>query len=737
VRPDDRAIDMPEELLSQAMKAPNVDEDALARILGDDRAAMILESIERKGADGSASIRELLEEAVGNVAGPAGKTLRSMFENLRRAAGDAIKAEREAMEAQAKADAAGGDGGGTFDPKIADEVWDDGGQSYITRMYNRQKINAQYDRFKGILVDYFDNARGRAEAVLARLEAKGDPADAQNIQDLREFTGLSRDDLAFTAQQVIGHITGVPEGRMMFDLPPAVRGPLKARTLRIPDELIEDFLERDISVINRFYARTMIPDIEMVRMFGSLDMQKAIAKIADEADQMAKGADEIASARIMKAKKDAIQDLMAMADRIRGTYMIPEDPTKFLPTAGRIVRNINYLRLLGGMTMSAIPDVFRGLMVHGVGTYFKDGVAPLIRDLGAVKLAGDEVKMAGTALDMVLDTRAMAIADIMDDFGRHSKFERALGAATDSFGLVSLMAPWNAAMKQWVGMMAMTKIIRAAQSVADGTVTKAMTRNLAASSIDEMHARIIADQFAKHGKIQGGVYLPNTAAWDVADPNVMNAMEALRGAIVRDADRIIVTPGQDKPLWTSTQVGKIVGQFKSFGMASVSRTILAGLQQRDAGVLSGALMMIGMGMVVEKLRSIVNEKEAPSNTAQWVATGIDRSGLTGYLYEVNHAAERMTQGAFGIAALTGKPVSRYASRNIADTVLGPTGGAIKDIADVVGAAANREQIKESDIRAMRRLLPYQNLFYISWLVRQLEESAAKALNAKPSPQPRR
>ena len=52
--------------------------------------------------------------------------------------------------------------------------------------------------------------------------------------------------------------------------------------------------------------------------------------------------------------------------------------------------------------------------------------------------------MAGTALDMMDDTRAMAIADIMDDYGRGSRFERGLQSLSSKFGVVTLMAPWNA-----------------------------------------------------------------------------------------------------------------------------------------------------------------------------------------------------------------------------------------------------------------------------------------------------
>lgn len=620
--------------------------------------------------------------------------------------------------------------------QVAGEVWGDVGQSYITRIYNRQKIASERAKFENIIVEHFLSAQQRAQATLSRLSGGG--AAGKEMDNLAEFANLSRAEMRDAASNTVDAIMGVAEGRMMFELPASVRGPLKARTLRIKDELIEEYLERDIETIARFYTRSMAPDIEMVRAFGDLEMKEAMAKIAEEAAALSRkeGITPKESARIVQAAKDAQNDLMAMADRLRGTYAIPEDPTKFLPTLGRVVRSLNYLRLLGGMTISAIPDTFRAMQVHGVTSYFGDGLRPLIGNLEAVKMAGAEVKLAGTALDMVLDTRAMAIADVMDDFGRYSKFERGIQAAQSNFGVISLMAPWNAAMKQWVGMMTMTNVLRAAQRVADGTAGKDVIEKLARSNIDEPTAKKIAELFREHGQDSGGVLLPNTAAWNTAAPGVRKALDGLRGAIALDVDRTIVTPGQDKPLWFSTQVGKIVSQFKGFGFASAQRVLLANLQQRDAGVMMGSLLMIGMGGIAEKIRSITNQKEGPKSEAEWVANAIERSGLTAYLFDVNHFTERFTGGAVGISALTGgKPMSRYAARNWADAVAGPTGGLIKDLAGATSGASQTlfhgERVNESDIRALRRTLPYQNLFYFSWLFQQMQKSAAESLNAKP------
>ena len=98
--------------------------------------------------------------------------------------------------------------------------------------------------------------------------------------------------------------------------------------------------------------------------------------------------------------------------------------------------------------------------INGLTTTFRDGWRPFITNLKTARLAAKEVKLAGTALDMVLDTRNLAVADLFQDFQKGSAFERALEGTSFRFGVVSLMAPWNATMKQVTGVMVMANMLR-------------------------------------------------------------------------------------------------------------------------------------------------------------------------------------------------------------------------------------------------------------------------------------
>ncbi len=382
---------------------------------------------------------------------------------------------------------------------------------------------------------------------------------------------------------------------------------------------------------------------------------------------------------------------------------------------------VHPLHLVGGMTISAIPDMAKIVFSHGLTSTFRDGFIPMVRNFRAFRLAAQEVKDAGTALDMVLDSRVMAMADITDDFGRHTAFERGLTSLSSRFGVVSLMAPWNATLKQFAGLLTMTHIMRASQRVAEGKGTVRDIRNLASSGIDADLAARIVKQYAEHGDEQDGILLAKAGDWTDRE-----AVDAFRTAVVREVDRTIVTPGQDRPLWMSTELGKTIGQFKSFGVSSMQKTMLAGLQQRDAATLNGAMVALGLGAMVYWAKATLAGKETSDKPSVWAVEALDWSGLVGWAMDANAVLEKATRGKAGASFFTGEPVSRYASRNVAGALLGPTVGTVSDIFQVSGSISAGD-FKQSDLRKARELLPMQNLFYIRTLFDKVEAATGDAL----------
>lgn len=623
---------------------------------------------------------------------------------------------------------------------LSEDVTAAGDVSHLFRMYNKDKIAAYRSDFARILNDYFITKRdaaakiGDAEGIARKADAKADAA----AKKAQEFSRLSDDEVKDLVEETIDTILGNADGRIPYDsIVSGPRGPLKERLLRIESKKIQEFLNTDIEEVLHAQVRTMSADVELAKKFGSVDMAEQIRKINDEANRKIAAVDGLKDkdgkpatpeakakerARLDRARKSAVRDIEAMRDRLRGQYALPSNPDGIVLRAGRVARNLNYLRLLGGMTLSAFPDMAGIVLKHGLTSTFRDGFAPLVSNMKAVKLAGAEVKAAGTALDMILDSRAMSIAEIGDQFGRGTSFERAIKSAGTRFGVVSLMAPWNAAMKQFSGMVVMTNLLRASEKVAKGQASPKEIRKLASAGINADLAERISKQFAKYGDNQNGVMLAKAADWDDR-----LAKEAFRAAVVRDVDRIIVTPGQDKPLWMSTELGKTVGQFRSFNVSAMQRVVLAGLQQRDAETLSGVVTALSLGAMVYVAKQATAGKEISDNPTVWAAEAFDKSGLTGWLMDVNNVAEKASRGRVGISAITGEQMSRYQSRNVIGAFFGPTPDAVADIFQVSGSVFAGDTTK-SDLHKLRQLMPFQNIFYLRSLLNKVEDATGDAIN---------
>jgi GNAT superfamily N-acetyltransferase len=668
-------------------------------------------------------------------------------------AAKSTKLASDRMKVRAKRDLERSRAGKEIDTKTA--AAKDASDSKILNEQNavirdlRKQIEELVESYQGKTADEAKSAlksRGKTEegrdADADRL-ASADKAVMKAARQIAAQTEKETIELEETATQIIDRILGTPEGRLSYDadmnkvsnrnyggVDMDVRGPLAARQFMIPDARIEQWLENDIDVLMRAYVHTMAPDIELTARFGKPDMELQFKQINEEYARMAAATDDPQiRKRLHKQKNEDFHNLGAIRDRLRGTYRIPENPDAFHVRAIRGMMTLNYMRMLGGMTISAIPDASRFIHVHGVMGTFGDGIIPMFRSFSKYKKAGDETKWLSGALEMVTDNRAMRIADITDTFGRNTKFERGIQAAGRNFGFVSLMAPWNSVMKQLAGTITQTRILRGAERLISGKPLKQKEIEYFADlGISEGALRQIGGQFKKHGHKESNVWSANTAQWD---EGMRPAIEALRVALRKEVDRLIVTPSLgERPKFASSLTGAMLLQFKSFAISATQKMLISGLQQKDLNALNGAAIAIALGGMVHILKGELSGRPVEidwgneEDVKQFLGNAFDRSGIAGVLMEFNNIAEKATDGRLGMAALTGKQISRYASRNLTASLLGPGFGLAEDSFDALNAALGTREWAERDTHNARQLLPWNNLFTI----RRAFDEAEKGIN---------
>ena len=611
--------------------------------------------------------------------------------------------------------------------------------SYLTRMYNRPLIEAREQEFKAIVRKWLDQ-----EVRNAQIRFNNGKLDPRYATDVRPPEFLNDADRAGYVNEITNAVFNKITGRefdmdMPRDLVVTDRGPLAQRTFSIPDHMIEPFLENDIEVIARRYARVMGADLELTRQFGSVDLADQIKDIKTDYAKLRAavqaGVDPETGAplpkkltvkqreaeikKLSQREKSDLADLKALRDMIRGTHLA-ELQGKIGTRAMRVAGQFNYIRALGGVALSSVTDVGRHVMVHGLDGLLRDGLVPMIRNLRGFKMAASEAKLAGTVLERILNTRLATLADLADPYSSRSPFEAFMDNSATVFSKLTLLDQWTDLNKSLASAITQNRLLRGS-----GTYAKLPKRErayLAYLGIDGSMAERIARQFEAHGLEDGGVRLANTEDWtdDMA-------RRVFRAAIAKDVDTTIVTKGvADVPLWLNTPAGKLVGQFKSFALASHQRVLMRGLQERQAAMVSGVVFSMMAGMLAYVLKSVESNRmdDISDNPGRWIAEGLDRSGIFSIAFEINNTVEKaLGVGAYGALAAAFPnasqegTASRYAMRSTAAAFAGPTADLIDTAVRAVQAIkGSGDGLSEGDVNSIRRLLPYASLPGIRSLV---------------------
>lgn len=605
-------------------------------------------------------------------------------------------------------------------------------------------------------------ARQKAEQARAdRMAAQGrDTGDAKRLTSadkavetaLRRIVDsqqdLERSELVDVAEQIASRITATADGRLPYDRiegsdggyapreSKVARGPQRHRVFAISDDYVgrngvrfDAFLDNDIEMIAHQYARTMAPDIELARRFGAPEethgehLIPQLRSVELEYQRLTQATDDPKElARLERQRQGDLRAIRGIRDRLRGTYALPANPLGWAYRTTNVLLNFNLIRLLGGVTLASIPDIGHAIAHSG---FRRSGLGSALKAMTSAdaRLAiGDDLRAWGTAADLVLGGRMQAIADLSMQFHRLSRFERGLQGFTAAFGRVSLMSYWNTTAKTLSGMLTMARLAPAVRDLAAGRVDPKDAAKLASVGIDGPMAERIAEGLDRFGEDVGGVVLPNLERWDDSA-----AADHLGGVLAAEADRMIVTPGMEKPLFASQQSMRLIMQFRSFTTSAATRITASSLQQRDAQALFGVIVMIGLGAISYAVRQQLAGREVSDDWATILKEGVDRSGVLAVIGDAHNVLEKTT--GLGITMAIGGPQSsRYYSRNSIGALLGPTAGTVGDIALALGMARaiGDDDLAPHQVRALRRLVPLQNLFWLRWAFDHVQERGVKA-----------
>lgn len=573
--------------------------------------------------------------------------------------------------------------------------------------------------------------KAKEKAIEARKVEAQKAFDERWRQSLDEdgvgFKGAARD----IADDAHAKLTGTNYGEQSLDFADhrvaVSRGPLKDRTLNVPDILIEDFLESNIRDLGERYARTMAGEVELTRSFGRADMRDQITEITTEyarlRDAVPEGPKREATLKALDDRMRLdIRNVEALRDLMRGTYMASANNS----VGGRFARGLttfNYIRSMGSAAISNLSDLYRSAMVYGVGPFLNEGIVPMLTNLQAAKLSREDAKLMGLITEMHTQHRMMSMGEMGDPYRSGTGIERLLTTSArvaSNWNGINLMTDLSQAI---AATLSQNRILAAAVNGKDA-------RLLAYLGIDEELAGRIAKEFKAHGGAENSVKVANTEKW--ADDVARRAYQA---AVSKDVSSVVTVKSVgDVPLLANHPMGKALIQFRTFALASHSRVLLRGLQESKTRFVSGLVTLTAFGSFVSALTAWRGGDErwekfktqVSTNPGYLVGEGLDRSGIFALGVEIGNTTEVLTRPS-GYAVnpikspflLAGAAINPEASaqagsdrtfdRGLFGAVAGPTVGLIDNIPSAIAVATSPltgQEPSKSQVRKAQAYIPF-------------------------------
>jgi hypothetical protein len=445
-----------------------------------------------------------------------------------------------------------------------------------------------------------------------------------------------------------------------------------------------------------------------------------------------------------------IDDMAAVRDRLTGRYGLPTDPASYAVRGGRLLRDVSVVQKMGLAAFTSIPETARLITARGVGAIFADLIYPMMRDWRRFIDSGHDIRMATHALDHYSASRAMAIADGAEDWGSLPKVDRFSREATKTFMRATGLPKLTDWQKTLGGVLVSKSILEAAEATRAGTATRKQTEMLSRLAISRERAITIAEQFERHGvKDDSRMWAAEANNWD---PDARAARDAFLGGIRREVNRLITTPGLDTPNMLNSEWGRLIAQFKSFFISAYERVLVSGLQQNDIAFWSSVVASIGIAFLVNEGRKAIFESNSgrrqksfeerwndPRERNQMFIEAVDRSGVLGWLPEINQVMDRV--GGIGLSSAFGHMERRPGVATVGDAERQLFGAGLQSGIEtgLVALKAARsilgpDRWSETDTRRLERVIPFIGLHWMRIGLEQMgaEEAVNRALNARKS-----
>ena len=405
-----------------------------------------------------------------------------------------------------------------------------------------------------------------------------------------------------------------------------------------------------------------------------------------------------------------------------GLLELPKDSEGVLGYLMSKSREFNYIRYGSGFLIPSITDLANVALTTGFGTVSRKNLLALKSTING--MGNHEVRRLALALETLIHNQRNLKLNNVDDMRRSSGIgdygtikhyttstaDRVLNGVSKATTHASGMHWWNTRLK----MLAMIEMQHNFVNIAhkfDDLLSSASAGNKAAEleiakmaslGLGKSEMVSVIKMMKKHPpENNDGVLELGMARWLDEGAEGQRAYQDVLSALEHTANRAVMTPGKgDVPFFMSSDYGKTLMQFQTYGFVVMTRYMLPAFQRMgtygDMEAFLSFAMGIGLGTGVVYAKDIINRGKVKERSAgEWAYDVIDRSGYIAWL----------TTPSAEIMKMFGKTPSRfYRQKDRMSLLLGPTGGLVTDVFDLKDAVVHGDSDEVFD--AVNKLTPF-------------------------------
>jgi len=491
---------------------------------------------------------------------------------------------------------------------------------------------------------------------------------------------------------------------------------------------LQDLLENDARTLQMRYDR---------QLRGAAQMNRVINDFSEKAGKELKTFSDVKRIVLDGTPSDAkttkkVKDVLEFTEKaILGKPFTPPSGWKNAATA---IRDFNYWRIGGSFGIASIPETAYPI-VGGTFRAFTQQM-PMFRkitsDARSGKLSKDALRDFHYLTGSGTDRLTMQFTGRVDDLGvlantrmsRNSAMREKLNRTiSDVSGLNWLTRNQQEMMSQ----VAFQNFVNDALGTTGKTISR--TRYYQLGIDDEMFGRItkmlkdpksgiVIDEIKGLGKVVDPASL-NRALHSATD---QEAVSSLISGIQKFTESTIQrTYIGDLPLWMSSELGKLMGQFRTYVMTSWNRQLMPGMQRLGHGDFTvvrdwSALMLFGgLTYTLQTYLKTIGDPEKrkeylePMEIAKGAFARAGVSGVIpgavdtgGYLFGADPLFRNVRSSGLASQFLTGSPTFQGFDL-LTRSIRGVNSSIFREDTD----------LSEKDLKSIKRLLPFSNVPVIS------------------------